>query len=196
MTDPADLVYIDAYGLLGSNFYWHKYAAHGLSKEDILEAGLVDDRVQVSSKIIDILVKIDSELQKQGQRLYIKEGYRSKKLYQIVYDRRVEKYGKEATESILNLKDMPHAEGLSVDVAIWDIATDKEVYLRKGDDGIDALFIGFYKNKDDEESKRYQALQDFLANLMLGYGFRIGTRREYFHFDYRPDTEQNYLLNN
>lgn len=189
----SDLIYIDQHGLLGSNFYWHKYAAHGLSKEDILEAGLTDDRVQVSSKIIEILVAIDAQLQKKGWRLYIKEGYRSKTLYQIVYDRRVEKYGKEQTESILNLKDMPHAEGLSVDVAIWDIEKDKEVYLRKGDDGIDALFINFYRNKEDDESKQYQGLQDYLANLMMEEGFRIGTRREYFHFDYRPDTEPNYV---
>ena len=192
MNEPDDLVYVDDCGLLGSNFYWNKYAAHGLTKEDILAAGLENDRVQVSKKIIDILVQIDADLQKNGQRLYIKEGYRSKKLYQIVYDRRVEKYGKEATDSILNLKDMPHAYGDTVDVALWDTGTDKEIYLRKGEDGIDALFINFYRGKDDPESKKYQELQDYLANLMMKYGFRIGTRREYFHFDYRPDTEPNY----
>jgi D-alanyl-D-alanine dipeptidase len=192
MNEPEDLVYIDDYGLLGSNFYWHKYAAHGLTKEDILVAGLENDRVQVSSKIIDILVQINNELQKDGKSLYIKEGYRSKKLYEIVYDRRVEKYGKEATDSILNLKDMPHAHGDTVDVALWDVATDKEIYMRKGEDGIDALFINFYRGKNDPESDKYQELQDYLANLMMRYGFRIGTRREYFHFDYRPDTEPNY----
>lgn len=88
MNEPNDLVYIDTYGLRGSNFYWHKYAAHGLTKEDILSAGLEDDRVRVSSKIIDFLVQINTELEKDGKCLYIKEGYRSKKLYQIVYDRR------------------------------------------------------------------------------------------------------------
>ena len=193
MNEPDDLVYIDDFGLLGSNFYWHKYAAHGLTKEDILSAGLECDRVQVSKKILDILVQIDADLQKNSMRLYIKEGYRSQKLYQVIYKRRVEKYGKEETDSLLNLKDMPHAYGDTVDVALWDVATDKEMYLRSGEDGVQALFINFYREKDDSEAKKYQELQDYLANLMMKYGFRIGTRREYFHFDYRPDTEPNYI---
>jgi len=192
MTSPTDLVYIDEYGLLGSNFYWHKYATHGLSKEDILEARLMNDRVQVSAQIIDKLIAIDAELQKRGQRLYIKEGYRSEILYKIVYKRRIEKYGKEATDSLLNMDAMPHALGLSVDVAMWNATEGKEVYMRKGDDGAPALFIGFYKGKEDPESKRYQELQDDLAELMMRYGFRIGTKSEYFHFDYRPDTAPNY----
>jgi hypothetical protein len=58
---------------------------------------------------------------------------------------------------------------------------------------VQALFINFYREKDDSEVKKYQELQDYLANLMMKYGFRIGTRREYFHFDYRPDTEPNYI---
>jgi D-alanyl-D-alanine dipeptidase len=189
-----DFVYIDDYGLLGSNFYWHKYANHGLTKEDILSAGVVNDRVQVHKDMIDQLVSVDKELQKKGWRLYVKEGYRSKALYDIVYRRRVEKYGKEATDALLNLEGMPHAQGLSVDVAIWDEKENKEVYMRRGDDGAPALFIGFYEGKEGADSKRYQELQDYIAALMLEHGFRIGTKNEYFHFDYRPDTVPNYKI--
>lgn len=192
MNPAADLVYIDDYGLLGSNFYWHKYANHGLSKEDILSAGLENDRVQVQKDMIKQLVLVDTELQKKGWRLYVKEGYRSNELYETVYKRRVEKYGKEETDSLLNLEGRPHALGLSIDAAIWDREENKEVYLRRGEDGLPALFIGFYKGKDDEDSKRYQELQDYLANLMMDHGFRIGTKKEYFHFDYRPDVPPNY----
>ncbi len=35
MNYPEDLIYIDDYGLVGSNFYWHKYESKGLTKEDI-----------------------------------------------------------------------------------------------------------------------------------------------------------------
>lgn len=191
---PADLVYIDEHGLLGSNFYWHKYAAHGLTKEDVLNVGLTDDRVQVSAQIIDKLVEVDQELQKRRRTLYLKEGYRSRDLYDIVYKRRVEKYGKAETDAILNMQDRPHALGLSVDVAIWDPKENKEVYLRNAEDGVAALFIGFYKDKADEQSKRYQELQEHLAGLMLDRGFRVGTRREYFHFDYRPNAPRNYVV--
>jgi D-alanyl-D-alanine dipeptidase len=190
----VDLVYIDNYGILGSNFYWHKYANHGLSKKDILDAGVVDDRVQVHPDMIEELLLVNKELQEHGWCLYIKEGYRSDALYEIVYKRRVEKYGKEATDSLLNLEGRPHALGLSIDAAIWDQKENKEIYLRRGEDGLPALFIGFYEGKEDEESKHYQELQDYLAKLMMKHGFRIGTRLEYFHFDYRPDTVPNYKV--
>ncbi|HEV7449664.1 MAG TPA: hypothetical protein VGP13_03965 [Candidatus Paceibacterota bacterium] len=190
--DIPELTYVDEHGLLGSNFYFNKYAAHGLSKDDIESAGLTSDRVQVRQDIVPVLQSIDKELQTKGWKLYIKEGYRSKALYEIAYKRRVEKYGKEETDRILNMWAMPHAEGLSVDVAIWDPKTNKEVYLRRGEDGVDALFIGFYRGKDDADSKHYQELQDYLAELMMRHGFRVGSKREYFHFDYRPNTAPNY----
>lgn len=190
--NEGDLVYIDEYGLLGTNFYWHKYEAKGMTKEDILSAGLTSDRVQVHKDIIEKLAQADKEFQSRGYKAYLKEGYRSKSLYEIIYKRRVEKFGKEETDRLLNMEGMPHAKGLSVDIALWDPVEDKEVYMRKGEDGVDALFINFYKDKEDELSKKYQELQDWVIETMLDLGFRIGTKREYFHFDYRPDEPRNY----
>jgi len=188
----TELVYIDDYGLLGTNFFWHKYEAKGLSKEDILNAGLSSDRVQVHKDIINILVEIDKEFQNRGYRLFIKEGYRSKSLYKIVYKRRVEKFGKEETDRQLNMKDMPHSIGLSIDVALWSMENNAEVYMRKWEDGDDALFIDFYKNKKDEQSKTYQGLQERVIGIMQKQGFRLGTKNEYFHFDYRPLMPETY----
>ncbi|MDB5254562.1 MAG: hypothetical protein JWL80_628 [Parcubacteria group bacterium] len=179
-----NLVYIDEYGLLGSNFYWHKYEAKGLSKEDILEAGLTSDRVQVHKDIIEQLVAIDKEFQNHGYRLYIKEGYRSMALYNIVYKRRIEKFGKEETDRLLNMNDMPHATGKTVDVALWNEKENREVFLRNGEDGIDALFVDFYKNREGEQSEVFQDLQDMVIQTMMSHGFRLGTKNEYFHFDY------------
>ncbi len=193
MQVPQDLVYIDKYGLLGSNFYWHKYEAHGISKQDILDAGLTSDRVQVSKQIIKKLVEIDEDLQDAGMRLYIKEGYRSNELYEIVYKRRVEKYGQEETDAILNMLDRPHASGLSVDVALWDMDTNKEIYMRKSEDGVTGFFINFYKDKTDTQSKKLQDLQDLVAEVMMSRGFRFGKKREYFHFNYRPSEKENYI---
>ncbi len=189
---PADLVYIDEHGLRGSNFYWHKYATHGLTKDDILKAGLTSDRVQLSKDLIEPLLAINDEIASRGHHLYIKEGYRSDAVYEIVYQRRVEKYGKEMTDLLLNIEDRPHAIGRSVDVALWDVEQDKEIFLRDGKDDPHALFIDFYKGKSDEAAKRFQALQEYMADLMQRRGFRLGKRREYFHFDYRPDTPPNY----
>ena len=187
------LVKISDHGLLGSNFYWNKYESKGLSKEDVLATGLTGDCVEVHKDIIDVLKGVDKEIQDVlGFRLFIKEGYRSKSLYEIIYKRRCEKFGKEETDKIFNMNDMPHSTGLSVDVALFDPAENKEVYMRNGDDGTDALFVGFYKDKEDEESKRYHKLQVTLIEVMQNNGFRLGTKREYFHFDYRPNLPKNY----
>jgi len=186
------LVYIDDYGLLGTNFYWHKYEGKGLSKQDVLDAGLTSDRVQVHKDIILPLVAINKEFQERGYVMYLKEGYCSKALYEIMYKRRVEKFGQTETDRLINMADMPPVVGLSVDIALWDPVTDQEVYMRNGEHGTDALFVDYYANSTDEADKEYQALQEWVIGIMQGHGFRLGTRREYFHFDYRPNTERNY----
>ncbi|MEM9337040.1 MAG: hypothetical protein AAGA35_04260 [Patescibacteria group bacterium] len=187
-----NLGYIDEYGLRGTNFYWHKYEAKGLSKEDILNAGLTSDRVQLHKDLIEPLQTVNQAFKGRGFEMFIKEGYRSKALYEIIYQRRVEKFGQEETDRLLNMQDMPHAEGKSVDVALWDPESDKEVYMRNGEDGTDALFVDFYKDHSDEEGKQYQELQEWVIGLMQEQGFRLGTKREYFHFDYRPNEPINY----
>ncbi len=184
MHPESPLVSIRDHNLLGSNFYWHKFANHGLTKEDIISAGVVDDQVYVHKDLIPQLLAVDKQLQLRGWRLYVKEGYRSKKLYEIVYERRVAKYGKAETDNLFNMDAMPHASGTSVDVAIWDEKTNQEVFLRRSEDGAPALYIDYYKVKEDPDAKKYQELQEYLIGLMLDHGFQIGTKKEYFHFDY------------
>lgn len=183
--NKAYLVSIRDYGLLGSSFYWNRYADYNLTKEEIVKAGVVDDQVYVDKEIIQVLLTVDKELQKKGWRMYLKDGYRSPKLYKLVYDKRVEKYGQKMTDMLLNIKDMPHGTGKAVDVAIWDEETDTEVYLRKSDDGPESLLIGFYENSTDEEGKRCNELQKYLIDLMTSHGFKLGTRNEYFHFEFK-----------
>lgn len=190
--NEQDLVYIDEHGLRGTNFYWHKYEAKGLTKEDILLAGLTSDRVQVHKALIQPLLEVENVFGTKGYCLFIKEGYRSKALYEIVYQRRCEKFGKEETAKLFNMDDMPHADGRAIDLALWDPKENREVYLRRAEDGTDALFVDFYKDKTDDESKHYQALQEWVIEVMQNSGFRLGAKHEYFHFDYRPETPKNY----
>lgn len=90
---------------------------------------------------------------------------------------------------------MPHAEGKSVDIALWNPREDREVYMRRGEDSTDALFVDFYKDRTDEEGQKYQELQEWVIGIMQDNGFRLGTKKEYFHFDYRPNEARNYHLN-
>lgn len=149
----------------GTNIYWYKYEAKGLIKQDILDAGLTSDRVQVHKDIIEPLLRINEAFKARGYELYIKEGYRSSALYDTVYKRRVEKFGKEDTDRQLNMKDKPHALGLSVDVALWNQTRNSEVYMRHHEDGTDALFVDFYKDKPDKDSQRYQELQGWVIEI-------------------------------
>lgn len=187
-----NLVYLDAHGIRGSNFYWHKHAAHGLSKADILAAGLVDERVLVAIEIVSPLQAVNRALSEFGWSLYVKEGFRSKELYEIVYRRRVEKYGAGETDSVMNMADMPHSTGLSVDVALWDDALSAEVAMRRFDDGTPALFVDFYQKSSDPEGKTFHYRQELVRLLMFSHGFRLGKKREYFHFNYRPSEPENY----
>lgn len=193
-TEPVDLVYLDEYGVKGSNFYWHKYRNHGLTKEDILSAGLTDDRVRVARTVAELLRGMNRELSGEGIELYVKEGYRSPALYRIVYERRSAKYGAEVTSRLFNMRDMPHASGYAVDVALWAIAGNAEIPLRRYEDGLDALFVDFYRNLPGSEARAFHGTQVKLIHFMMKHGFRLGTRREYFHFNYDPATPVNYPL--
>ncbi|MDQ5957724.1 MAG: hypothetical protein QG665_48 [Patescibacteria group bacterium] len=181
-----DLVYIDEYGLLGSNFYWYRFADYGISKDEIIAVGLTSDRVQVSRDIILALQEINQEFQETlNCRLYVKEGYRSPELYRLVYDKRVEKFGQEMADKLLNIKDMPHASGKALDVALWDEKEDKEIMMRSRENGAESLLIDFYKDRTDEEGKKYQDLQVKVRSIMEKHGFKIGPRNEFFHFNHK-----------
>ena len=80
------------------------------------------------------------------------------------------------------MSDMPHASGKSVDVALWDPQENKEVYMRDSKDDPDALFLDFYRDKTDEQSRYFQKLQDFVVQTMRSNGFDIGKKNEYFPF--------------
>ncbi|MEK7136344.1 MAG: hypothetical protein AAB821_02020 [Patescibacteria group bacterium] len=180
-----DLVYIDEYGLLGSNFYWYRFADYGISKDELISVGLTSDRVQVHKDIISTLQEINWEFQETlNCRLYIKEGYRSAELYRLVYDKRVEKYGQEMADKLLNIKDMPHASGKALDVALWDQEEDKEIMMRSRGDGPESLLTDFYKDRTDEEGEQYHNLQVKVKSIMEKYGFKIGPRNEFFHFNH------------
>lgn len=182
---PSQFVFLDEYGLLGSNFYWNKHDDYGFSKEEVINAGLTSDRVQVDKDIIPALLAIDQELQKHNYRLYVKEGYRPEALYKLVFERRSKKFGEDATRRLVNIEEMPHATGKTVDVTLWDPEKNEEVMSRNREHGIDAFFIDYYKGKTDPESQHYQQLQDLLTSTMLKNGFEYGPKREYFHFNFK-----------
>lgn len=178
------LVYIDEYGLLGSNFYYQKGKKIGMTKEQLEKVELFDDRVLVHKDIIKPLLEVDKIFQKQGYRIYITEGYRSKKLYHLINEKMKEELGEEGTKKILNMKDMPHSTGKSVDISLHNQKTKSQALTKNPKDGIKAYFINYYKDSQKEEEKEYYKLQQLMIKTMIDNGFELGTRKEYFHFNY------------
>lgn len=185
----AELVFIDKFGLLGSNYYWRKRDQYNISVEELKAAGLENDRVRLSPDIIKPLQDIDRELQGHGHRIYISEGYRPNAVYELIYSKRSSQFGTKWTNRLINIKDRPHTTGKTVDVTLWSIKDNRDLVLRDRKDGPEALLIDFYKDKRDRHAKEYQRLQRLLMNVMLSHGFRTGPLREYFHFNYQPDAD-------
>jgi len=183
------LISIAEHGLLGSSFYWSRYADYSLTKEELLETGMMDDQVYVAPEIVPALTAVNAELQKRNWQLYLREGYRSPELYKLLYQKRVEKFGQAMTDKLMNIDDMPHASGHAVDVGIWDSHQEQEIRLRKPDDGPESLIYGFYQDANDLEGQRCQELQEYLVDLMQSHGFELGKKNEFFHFNYRSDNE-------
>src|SRR3989338_7043395 len=166
-----DLIYIDEYDLLGSEYYWDNHARYNISEEEFAEIGMMGNRVLAHRDIIQALKRADSQFQKDGMRLYIKEGYRSPDLYKLIFRKRNEKFGEKDTGRILNFTDQPHATGKAVDIAPWDPIGKKEIPTKKKGDAIESMLIDFYKGKTEEGKKLYQKLQDFIIKIMFSRVF-------------------------
>jgi D-alanyl-D-alanine dipeptidase len=61
--------------------------------------------------------------------------------------------------------------------------TGEEVPMRDKKDDPANFFIDYYKDRDDSQSKKYQRLQGLLVDTMLGLGFRLGSKKEFWHFE-------------
>lgn len=173
-----DFVYLDEHGILGSNFYFKKGLDMGMTKQELESIGLRDDRVMVHKDLIEPLKKAQRLFAELGYDLYIKEGYRSKELYELVNQKMIQKLGEEAKNKILNMVDMPHSTGRSVDVALFK--NGEHIKLHDIADGVESYFIDFYKGKNDF----FQDTQQKIITIMTGCGFELGKKGEYFHYNY------------
>lgn len=177
-----NLVYTEDFGIKGINYYWVRNEMYGISRGELLAVGVSDERCQVDLELIPILQKVNSQLKEQGYELLIKDGYRSPKLYALIYKKRVEKFGEEETARILNVIDMPHANGRTVDVTLLDIHSKEEVTMRDKRDGTDAFFVDYYRDKKDPASQQYHRVQTILSRAMRENGFIYGSKMEFWHF--------------
>ncbi len=155
-----------------------------LTEDELRQAGVSCGDAYVEEKLVAVLQRVNAHLASSGFELIIKDGYRSKELYLLVQQKRYAQFGQEATDKILNLERMAHVTGLTVDVGLVDVKSQKEIEMRDKEDGIEGMFVGFYAQKSDAKSRRYQQLQVLLIEVMTDEGFVLGSKKEFWHFEY------------
>ncbi len=188
---PTSLVSVRKAGLRQINYYWTKQEELSITAEELSAAGVDGNDTYLRLEVIEPLKTANKKLKKHGFELIVKDGYRSPELYHLAHRKRTARWGKEATERLLNMERMPHASGLVVDVNLVDLQTGKEVKMRDPkDDDQGAQFIGFYKDRTDVRSQEFERRQDLLIGTMLSVGFELGVKREFWHFELKPVAQQ------
>jgi hypothetical protein len=79
---------------------------------------------------------------------------------------------------------MPHSTGLAIDIGVNNISTHNPVYFYDyNSDGELAYSVNFYKYKQDKKSKEFQRLQDLIINTFITCRFKLGLKKEVWHFE-------------
>ena len=179
------LVKTSDFGVEGINYYFVRREMYNLSLEELRYAGVNDQFAYVEQSIIQPLVEAQDQLIKKGFKIIVKDSHRSKALYNLIYIKRVAKFGKEETDKTLNVVNMPHASGRSVDVNLLSLENGKELDLRDKQDGTQAFFVDYYElNTSHPKASEFNILQKVLAEAMLQAGFKFGSKKEFWHFEY------------
>lgn len=181
------LVNVADYGIKGINYYWDRKDKFNLSEDELRSVGVNGNYAQVDEVLIPLLKKANESFATYGYELIVKDGYRSEEQYQLVKEKRYAKDGQENTDKTFNPVRMPHGTGRVVDINLVDLKTGEEVETWDKKDWPDGVFVDFYKDKTDEPSQEYQRLQTIILETMLGLGFKLGIKNEFWHFEYKVD---------
>jgi D-alanyl-D-alanine dipeptidase len=156
-----------------------------ISIQELEDIGIKDGVILIDSALIKPLLNIQAQLAKHNLNFIIVDGYRSKELYQLAYSKRILSEGKTEIDKIFNMLEMPHLSGLVIDIGLLDLSTNQPVpFFDSKRDGKESWFIGFYKTSDNPNSAHFQNLQDLLITLFTSNGFKIGSKKEVWHFEY------------
>lgn len=181
-----DLVKISEYGLEGKNRYWVNGDRYNVTQDELRAIGITDDQAYLNRRTCEKLQRINEELQEHGLQLIVKDAYRSKELYDLVYEKRVKMFGKEQTDKIFNVRTYPHATGDTVDVSLVNAQTKEQLPLVMNIEDRQALIesraTDFYANSTDEKEQVVHTNRMTLKNIMNKYGFE-GIPHEYRHFN-------------
>lgn len=177
------LVKLADYKIEGYNYHVVSASLFKITQKELHAIGITEAAAYVDEKLIEPLQKANQLLKQHSYKLLVKDGYRSTELYELAAKKRRAHHSAKQTKQLMNLKNMPHATGLAVDVGLISLKNGHEVTLRNFRDGLDAKFIGYYHNRRGRQSREYQRRQDLLHKVMKRAGFKLGVKNEIWHFE-------------
>lgn len=161
---------------------------YNISTEDLVDIGVYNDDVFVAEEVAIKLVGINNSLSEEWLELVVKDWYRSSELYELVYRKRCEIFGKEDTDKILNMDRKIHATWYAIDISIaliwWDdLPTKFGSHGDKAKYGQEQYDLNFFKNSSDPEEQEMHNNRMKLYDLMINHGFVLWTLKEYWHYE-------------
>ena len=155
----------------------------GLTVEVLESVGLVDDTLWVHPDVLPGLETASRKILEHGFHILIKDAWRPSKLYDHIVKRH--KAIGSKVGSLINGETKAHATGLAIDAVLLCATTGQPIMTRNQlRDGVHCCFVDFYRGRTDAESLEFQRRQDVLVNSFLASGFKLGAKKEYWHFEH------------
>lgn len=124
----------------------------------------------------EAVVKVNTELKKQGYGLLVFDGYRPWSVTKMFWDATVEKDKEFVADP---KKGSRHNRGCAVDLTLYDLKTGKEITMTGQYDEMSERSLKNYKGGTDSQRRA----RDLLITTMETNGF-IGLKNEWWHFDF------------
>lgn len=181
---PKNFVSLQLYGFRCENYYFGAGGQKlGLTSDHLAAVGLVDDTLWVDRSVLSGLDMASKVMSRFGFGIIITDAWRPYALYGTIEKLMMEGNSKSLLP-LMNLKDRPHSTGMAIDIIPVDLRTGEKCRTRnQARDGIAACLVDYYKHKHDPESVEYQRIQEILVISFKAAGFRLGTKKEYWHFE-------------
>jgi D-alanyl-D-alanine dipeptidase len=154
----------------------------GLTPEILREVGLVDDTLWIHPSVMSKLEMASMKILAKGFHILVKDAWRPVKLYRHIVSQR--KMKGLHVEGLINEETMPHATGMAIDVVLVNPTTNSPVMMRNhARDGQESIFVNYYTRRHGDDCREFQRLQDILIFSFIEVGFRLGSKKEYWHFE-------------
>lgn len=162
---PSFFTCVQDHGLECDNYYFKQGSKIGLTREDLTECGLPDERMWIHRGIINRIVKASKELHDEyGFNLVIKDAWRPIALYKAIIKKR-RGLGLEV-DGLFNEESMPHATGLAFDITLKDDGGETVFLYDDKRLGPKSRFMEFYLGNQDAHAIELRSI-----NLIIQSAF-------------------------